>query len=46
MSDIVKKIMVRAIKVRIKGGEVLEDILKSYPGLTAAEKKELKKEFE
>lgn len=46
MSDVVKKIMVRAIKVRRKGGEALEDVLKSYPGLTAAEKKELKKEFE
>ena len=45
MSNVVKKIMVRAIKVRIKGGEVLEDILKSYPGLTATEKKELKTEF-
>lgn len=46
MSDVVKKIMVRAIKARMKGEEALEDVLKSYPGLTAAEKKELKKEFE
>lgn len=42
MTKIQKNIVVRAIKARMKQGEKLEDILKSYPKLTEDEKKELK----
>lgn len=43
MSNIVKKIMVSAIKARMKQGENLKEILESYPKLTKEEKEELKK---
>lgn len=46
MSNAAKKIMVRVIKRRMADGEKLEDVLESYPKLTEAEKKELKKEVE
>lgn len=46
MSNAAKNIMVRVIKRRMADGEKLEDVLESYPKLTAAEKKELKKEVE
>lgn len=46
MSTSVKKIMVRAIKVRIEEGEIMEKILNSYQKLTATDRNELKKEFE
>ena len=43
MSRIIKNIMIRAIKARMKQGEILEDILDSYPKLSEAEKEELRK---
>ena len=42
MSNLVKKIMVSAIKARMKQGETLDDILDSYPKLTKEEKQELR----
>ena len=42
MSNLVKKIMVSAIKTRMKNGETLCDILDSYPKLTDEEKQELR----
>ncbi len=42
MSNLVKKIMVSAIKARMKQGEDLEGILASYPKLTKDEKEELR----
>ena len=38
-----KNIIIRAIKARLKNGETLDDIFKSYPKLTKTEKGELKK---
>ncbi len=43
MSKVVKNIMIRAIRVRMKQGEMLENILDSYPKLSEAEKEELRK---
>lgn len=43
MSNIMRNIIVRAIKARMKNGEALNDILNSYPKLTKTEKEELKK---
>ena len=43
MNNIMKNIIVRAIKARLKNGETLDDIFKSYPKLTKTEKEELKK---
>lgn len=42
MNNLVKKIMVSAIKARMKQGETLDDILDSYPKLTKEEKQELR----
>lgn len=42
MSNLVKRIMVSAIKTRMKNGETLDDILDSYPKLKAEEKQELR----
>lgn len=42
MSNLVKKIMVSAIKARMRQGEDLEEILESYPKLTKDEKEELR----
>ena len=42
MSNLVKRIMVSAIKARMKQGETLEEILESYPKLTKDEKNELR----
>lgn len=42
MSNLVKRIMVSAIKARMKQGETLDDILDSYPKLTKEEKQELR----
>lgn len=42
MNNLVKKIMVSAIKARIKQGETLEEVLDSYPKLTKDEKNELR----
>lgn len=43
MSNVMRNIIVRAIKARMKNGETLNDILNSYPKLTKTEKEELKK---
>ena len=43
MSNVMRNIIVRAIKARMKNGEALNDILNSYPKLTKTEKEELKK---
>ena len=43
MSNIMRNIIVRAIKARLKNGETLNDILNSYSKLTKTEKEELKK---
>lgn len=43
MSNVMRNIIVRAIKARMKNREALNDILNSYPKLTKTEKKELKK---
>lgn len=45
MSNAVKNIMVRAINKRLTAGESFEDIIKSYPRLTANEIEEIKKEL-
>lgn len=41
LSNIQKKIILRAVKIRIDNGENLDDILKSYPKLTDEEKEEI-----
>ena len=38
-----KNIIIRAIKARMKNGETLDNIFKSYPKLNKEEKQELKK---
>ena len=43
MSNVMRNIIVRAIKARLKNGETLDDIFKSYPKLSKEEKEELKK---
>lgn len=43
MSNAAKNIFVRVIKRRMAAGESLDDILSSYPKLTATEKEELRK---
>lgn len=43
MSNVMRNIIVRAIKARMKNGEALNYILNSYPKLTKTEKEELKK---
>ena len=43
MSNVMRNIIIRAIKARMKNGEALNDILNSYPKLTKTEKEELKK---
>lgn len=45
MNDVTKNIVIRAINVRIKRGESIDDILASYPKLTEEEKNELKEMF-
>ena len=45
MNDVTKNIVIRAINVRIKRGENIDDILASYPKLTKEEKNELKEMF-
>lgn len=40
------KIIARAIIIRVKNGEDLEEILDSYPALTEIEKMELKEYFQ
>lgn len=45
MNDVTKNIVIRAINVRIKRGESVDDILASYPKLTEEEKNELKEMF-
>lgn len=45
MNDVTKNIVVRAIDIRIKRGESIDDILASYPKLTEEEKNELKEMF-
>ena len=45
MNDVTKNIVIRAITIRIKRGESIDDILASYPKLTEEEKNELKEMF-
>ena len=45
MNDVIRNIVVRAIDVRIKRGETIEDILVSYPKLTDEEKNDLRELF-
>lgn len=45
MNDVTKNIVIRAINIRIKRGESIDDILASYPKLTEEEKNELKEMF-
>lgn len=45
MNDVTKNIVIRAINVRIKRGESIDDILASYLKLTEEEKNELKEMF-
>lgn len=45
MNDVTKNIVIRAINVRIKRGESIDNILTSYPKLTEEEKNELKEIF-
>lgn len=39
------KIMCRAVRIRMENGETLEEILLSYPRLTAEEKRVIEKEM-
>lgn len=45
MSNVIKNIVVRAIKNQMAAGEAFEDIIKSYPRLTKKEIEEIKKEL-
>lgn len=45
MNDVTRNIVVRAIDIRIKRGESIDDILASYPKLTEEEKNDLKEMF-
>ena len=45
MNDVVKNIVSRAIEIRIKRGESLEDVLNSYSKLTDDDKNELREMF-
>lgn len=40
------KIIKNAIKIRLDRGELLDDIIASYPKLSDSQKEEAKKEFE
>lgn len=46
LSNTKKKIMIKAIRIRLNRGEDLETILESYPKLTDEDKELLRKEFE
>lgn len=46
LSNAKKKIMIKAIQIRLNRGEDLETILASYPKLTDEDKESLRKEFE
>lgn len=43
--NIMLKIVMRAVKSRVKAGEELEDVLDSYPRLTRSERKEIIEEL-
>ena len=45
MSNIVKNILIRAVKNRLAAGEKFDDIIKSYPRLTKDEIEEIEKEL-
>ena len=45
MSNVVKNIVIRAVKNRLATGETLEGIIKSYPRLASKEIEEIKKEL-
>ena len=45
MNDVIRNSVVKAIDVRIKRGETIEDILVSYPKLTDEEKNDLRELF-
>lgn len=46
LSNAKKKIMIKAIQIRLNRGEDLETILASYTKLTDEDKESLRKEFE
>lgn len=46
INDVQKKVLVRAIELKVKDGEDAIEILKSYPNLTIAEKKAIGTEVE
>lgn len=46
MFDTKLKILMNAIKIRIKNGELLDDILKTYPKLTSEDTGLIKSELE
>lgn len=43
MSNVIKNILVRAIKNRMAAGGTFEDVIKNYPRLTKSEIEEIKK---
>ena len=45
LSSIQKKIIVRAVKIRLNKGENIDDILASYPKLSEKDKADIKKEL-
>lgn len=38
MNELKKKLFVNAVNIRLRNGELLEDIMASYPNLTPEEK--------
>ncbi|MEW4414410.1 hypothetical protein [Clostridium sp. AN503] len=46
LSNIQKNIIIKAARIRMERGEELEEILSSYPRLTAAEKAEILAEIQ
>ena len=41
LSNILKNIMVKAVRIRMENGEELEKILESYPRITKEEREEI-----
>lgn len=42
LSNIQKKVIIRAVRIRVANGEELDDILKSYTKLTDSERDEIR----
>lgn len=45
LSKIQKTIIIKAVKIRLEKGERLEEIMQSYPKLTAEEQAEIREEL-